>query len=400
MKSKNTRSTLAFSLFVTMASSVSLPLYAAGTQSTPLNQSTSLKLVDPAHIVKAARDARQTVHDHRMMSRALVAVTAGQKFFELYTLMNSFSRDSSKEKEVDPKAAKEDAEKGGFFSRVGSGIGDAFNCLISPKSWGNGVVFIGKQIPTMTGLIVSDLMVRSLVAKVEHPDSMLWFKNKETSYDQVMSDLVVYAQKIKRNEGSAEDKALTVSLFVQAARDMVAQIEKIVGYMHYRKSQMHDKALLIADIERHIIRTTNELINELNKKIIELNKGNALNKADGLNNGNAQDRKVGIIGDKIGDTLSSNKLLREFKAKIDELFNSFAGLDENSHEQRNKNTIAENKKMIAGNEHNRKVGRAIMALPEAMRAKVDSLLQENAERLCREREEADRAEAKQQAKSA
>lgn len=351
MNSKNTKSTIAFSFFIMLASSVTFPVHAVGTPNAPL------KLVDPAHIVKAARDARQTVHDHRMMGRALGVVAAGQKFFELYSLINSFSRDSSKEKEVDPKAAKdEDAAKGGFFSRVGSGICDGLSCMVSPKSWGNGIVFIGKQVPIATGLIVTDIAIRSLAAKVNHPDSMLWFKNKETSYDQVMIDLVAYAQKIEKNEGSSEDKALTVSLFVQAARDMVAQIEKIVGYMHYRKAQLEDKALVVAEIERHIIRVTNELINELNKKIDELTKNSA------------QGGKATLIND---------TFLIEFKAKVDGLFESFVGLDENSHEQRSKN-------MIIANEHNRKVGRAIMALPAAMRAKVDSLLQENAERLARE----------------
>ncbi|MCX5924985.1 MAG: hypothetical protein NT124_01645 [Candidatus Dependentiae bacterium] len=293
----------------------------------------SIPYLSAVNSAKAAREVRQTIHDHKMGSRVLNVVGIGQQLYGFYQLKEQYFAKPSDNISQRPQQQQ-------FASQGwGESLSQGFSNLISPSKWSEWSLSFGKFACVLAGHAVTQMAINKALETVNHEDTIFWFIEKQTSYQQSMQDLITYAQLLEKNEGTQEDKTLHKKAFVHTARDLMHQIEKIVGYIKYKASIIKNHASVLGDIAQDTVSKTNRIIGLLNT---EINRG---------------------------DVVTCTALLQEFSSVIDTAVDRSAAFDPDADTQRHNQLMAKNREFA-------KVGRAIVRLPKVAQDKVDTLLQE------------------------
>lgn len=321
-------------LFAVLMGSFSL-LYGATEKSAPVRLSNPVKRINNVQVNKAMRQVRQTVNDHQIVNNSLsiaIVCVGAAMFIHKYKSKGVAAAPAAIIPEVAPL-----------------NWGPYFASMIDPVGWGKWGLQLGVLL---AGHHVIGGAVQYVIEKIEHDDSILWFKSKQTSYTQVMNDLIMYAEKIEKNDGAQEDQMVLKNLLIQAARDMVSQVEKIVGYMRYKAPLCEGKAEMAATLEKHMIDQTNNVVKELNACI-----------AAGF-------RVSAVVG-------QGSALLKEYQELVDTCIDDFARLDPDACFQRDKHIASKDKRLLTR-------GRQIDCLPQEMQEKIELLIEKNAARLAQE----------------
>lgn len=329
---------LSFSLFLCLASTSITPLFANPEEIA--QESLALQELSSESITQEAKKAKKTITNHTRATHALIALGLGQQGFAIYSFLKDISEPAPK-KPTEP----DNTPRPGFWKTVGDGLAS----LADPETWPMRCLAIGKVTMTMLGHVVVNQQIHKLLATVSHDDTVFWFRDTQTSYNEVASDVTTYAEKLAQLDPESEQYALCKQQLTVALQDMVHQLEKIIGYTWYKKTSfarpdnMTYKELG-ATLSKQMFSQTNDFVATMNQLLTEN-----------------------------GDQKEYAKHIATFTEQMDTLMDDFARLDPDTQVHRSRKLI-ESKKALAN------IGRSIVQLPPDLLDRVKVVIAENKER--------------------
>lgn len=297
-----------------------------------------LPLLSRTAIRKAHKKAKQTVMNHERATKALIVLALGQQGFGLYTLI----MDITEPRAPKVKAPDNGEPEPGLFEIIGNGLSN----LADPSTWPTRCLGLGKAVATIFGHLMISNQIQKLIDKVDHDDTIFWFKDKQTSYNEATADAQSYAEKLNESDITPERAELHKKMLLLALGDTIHQIEKIVGYMHYKTTVLersHHEAYqeVSSALTREVVTITNEFVTIVNTRLTH----------------RQTDQDYATLVD-------------SFTTKMDSLLDDFARLDPDAQVYRAQDLTTKNRQLA-------KLGRAILKLPPEMLNKVRSLLVES-----------------------
>ena len=171
-------------------------------------------------------------------------------------------------RKADADAAKAEP-KIGFCERQLNDFKGFCSDMVNPVKWGEGIVGMVKRVPwAVTGMVMASTLHKAM-EKINHSDTIFWFKDTYTTYPTIMLYTISYITNLEKEYDTPEASNHAKRLAMHAVQDLVQQIEKIVGYMHYRGPHFGEHTDIARDIAHRLVNKTDAFVALFNQELTQ-----------------------------------------------------------------------------------------------------------------------------------